>query len=53
MLFADLLRDKKLQLKGKIVDADLEMYKKRLPPNRYVKKLLVKYPLIMMLYYHW
>ena len=42
ILFADLLRDKKIKLKGKIIDADLTMYKKRLPPNRFVKKLMIE-----------
>eukprot|EP01084_Bolivina_argentea_P205256 350682_1 len=40
-LFADFMNKKELQLTGKIIEANLDMYKKRLPPNRFVRKLLI------------
>eukprot|EP01083_Nonionella_stella_P258294 883054_1 len=41
-IFGAFVRDKKMQMKAKIVDADLDVLRKRLPPNRFVKKLSIE-----------
>eukprot|EP01083_Nonionella_stella_P016817 46947_1 len=41
-IFGAFVRDKKMQMKAKIVDADLDVLRKRLPPNRFVKKLCIE-----------
>jgi len=41
-VFADFLRTEKVQFKAKIIDADLTAVKKRLPANRFVRKLEVE-----------
>eukprot|EP01084_Bolivina_argentea_P275395 469655_1 len=41
-IFGAFVRDNKIQMKGQIVDADLDVLRKRLPPNRFVKKLCIE-----------
>ena len=38
-VFAEYLKTEKVRLRAKIIDANLDVYKRRLPPNKYIKKL--------------
>ena len=42
VLFGELLERGQVSLKGKIVDTNLEALRRRIPPNRFGKKLMVE-----------